>query len=86
MNKASLVNEAQIIGAQPGSAERSRVELLVIPVPVTDGPAQMSSPIEQAGMSASHEVGGRTQSMDEGDSLDGAPTVGAAFGVNTQYA
>lgn len=53
---------------------------------VTDGPAQMSSPIEQAGMSASHEVGGRTQSMDEGDSLDGAPTVGAAFGVNTQYA
>ena len=53
---------------------------------MTDGPAQMSSPIEQAGMSASHEVGGRTQSMDEGDSLDGAPTVGAAFGVNTQYA
>lgn len=52
---------------------------------MTDGPAQMSSPIEQAGMPASHEVGGRTQSMDEGDSLDGAPTVGAAFGVNTQY-
>ena len=49
MNKASLVNEAQIIGAQPGSAERSRVELLVIPVPVSDRRAGADEFADRAG-------------------------------------